>query len=118
LNATAFSDPRTGFVGVRVLTPEEIVEANENGKKVIVQLAFYSVFTILLSVCALYRRGRRPPTPCSYPLSRIVNPFSTPLCQSLPILLTNPNTRSVALGPSTYSFRQALQTSTFDSEIP
>ena len=45
----------TGFVGVRVLTPEEIVEANENGKKVIVQLAFYSVFTILLSICALFR---------------------------------------------------------------
>ena len=38
-----------------MLTPEEIVEANENGKKIIVQLAFYSVFTILLSVCALYR---------------------------------------------------------------
>lgn len=49
---------RTGFVGVRVLTPEEIVDANENGKKVIVQLGFYTVFTILLSVCALYRCGK------------------------------------------------------------
>jgi hypothetical protein len=56
LNATLASFNRpVGFVGVRVLTPEEIVEANENGKKVIVQLAFYSVFTVLLSVCALYR---------------------------------------------------------------
>jgi hypothetical protein len=44
-----------GFVGVRVLTPEEIVDANENGKKVIVQLGFYTVFTLLLSICALYR---------------------------------------------------------------
>jgi succinate-acetate transporter protein len=44
-----------GFVGVRVLTPEEIVDATENGKKVIVQLGFYTVFTLLLSICALYR---------------------------------------------------------------
>jgi hypothetical protein len=51
----AVVDGLLGFIGMRVLTPEEIVEANENGKKVIVQLAFYSVFTILLSVCALYR---------------------------------------------------------------
>jgi succinate-acetate transporter protein len=62
-------DWRTGFVGVRVLTPEEIVEANENGKKIIVQLAFYSVFTVLLSVCALYRRGRMLPAPCTNLLS-------------------------------------------------
>ena len=47
--------PDAGFVGVRVLTPEEIVDANENGKKVIVQLGFYTVFTLLLSICALYR---------------------------------------------------------------
>ena len=40
---------------MRVLTPEEIVDANENGKKIIFQLGFYSVFTLLLSICALYR---------------------------------------------------------------
>ena len=34
--ALSMRKQRAGFVGVRVLTPEEIVEANENGKKVIV----------------------------------------------------------------------------------
>ena len=92
---------RSGFVGVRVLTPEEIVDANENGKKVIVQLGFYTVFTILLSVCALYRCVNF--ANCTN--TRITGILSETLC-------------SVALGPPAYSFRQVLQTSTFESEIP
>ncbi len=98
--ALSMRKQRAGFVGVRVLTPEEIVEANENGKKVIVQLAFYSVFTVLLSVCALYR--------CCCSIFSNRNYSDSLISTHL----------SVALGPSTYSFRQALQTSTFDSEIP
>jgi hypothetical protein len=86
---------RAGFVGVRVLTPEEIVEANENGKQIIVQLAFYSVFTVLLSVCALYRCHSISPQPrrCEFSLKRSTQRCTGPTNVRLPPSAANINFR-------------------------